>query len=89
MAKKKLEQETGRPSVYLLNKCEAVDKVLDFFLATEGSYCRTLAEKRAVFLAQIDFWDWEIENLIFSFDSFMERVKAWNSTGSLCACLLD
>jgi hypothetical protein len=32
------------------------------------------------FLAQSDFWEWEMENLIYSFTNLSERQKTWKST---------
>jgi len=36
-----------------------------------------------VFLAQIDFWDFEMDSLIYCFESFEERSKAWESPGAV------
>jgi hypothetical protein len=44
---------------------------------TGGSPARPLQERLVAFLVQIDFWDWEMENLIYSFGSFAERSQAW------------
>lgn len=70
-----------RPSVYLEEKCEGLEKVLDFFLDRQGKLFKPADEKLLVFLHQLDFWDWEIDNLIFSFDNFEERSKAWETKG--------
>ncbi len=72
-----------KPSVYLVEKCETFSNVLGYFLAAKGSYKKPINEKLLVFLAQIDWWDWEIENLIFSFDNFVERSKLWKTMGDL------
>lgn len=53
-------------SVYLVEKCESLAEVLHF-----------MKKNPIRFLAQIDFWDWEMENLMFSFSNFSERSKAW------------
>lgn len=66
-----------RPSVYLEEKCANMQRTLGFFL--DGSHNRCINEKLVTFLSQIDFWDWEIENMIFSFTNFEERSKAWES----------
>ena len=66
-----------RPSVYLEEKCQCLEKVLDFFLSPKGSFHKPVNEKLLVFLYQLDFWDWEMANLLFSFDNFDERSKAW------------
>lgn len=67
-----------RPSVYLQKKAEALYQALDYM--SVGSYEKTINEKILVFLSQIDFWDWEIEELIYTFKSFNERSKIWEST---------
>jgi len=76
-----------KPSVYLQGKCECLEKVLDFFLSNNGGYCRTVKDKRTVFLSQIDFWDWEMDELCFSIDSFTERSKAWDSMQTVRECV--
>jgi hypothetical protein len=83
-ARKKMKE---RPSVYLEEKCEGLEKVIDFFLSSKGGLLKPADEKLLVFLHQIDFWDWEIENLIFSFDNFEERSRAWETTGGIAAYL--
>lgn len=70
-------KEEKRPSVYLLNKCQAISTVLDFFLSGSEKYSAT--ERRVVFMSQIDFWDWEMAELIFSFENFKERSIAWKT----------
>jgi hypothetical protein len=71
-----------RPSVYLEDKCKTFETLLDYFLAEKGSFNKTVNEKLLAFLYQIDFWDWEIENLIFSFDNFEERSQAWQGSAN-------
>ena len=68
-----------KPSAYLVGKCDCLSKVVDFFVSNNGGYCRTVKDKRTVFLSQIDFWDWEMDELIYSVESFSERSKAWES----------
>lgn len=68
-----------KPSAYLAGKCECLAKVVDFFASTNGGFCRSVKDKRTVFLSQIDFWDWEMDELIFSVSSFEERSKTWES----------
>lgn len=77
----------GRPSVYLERKCECLKNVLDFFLSSDGGFCRSVKDKRTVFLAQIDFWDWEMDELCYSIDSFLERSKAWESAQTTKECV--
>ena len=76
-----------KPSAYLVGKCECLGKVVDFFASNSGGYCRTVKDKRAVFLSQIDFWDWEMDELVYSVESFEERSKAWETAGTLRECL--
>jgi hypothetical protein len=66
----------SRPSRYLLDKVECFKKIVDFFLGADN-------EKKAIFLSQIEFWDWEIDNLIYSFVTFEERAKVWEEGNSL------
>jgi hypothetical protein len=66
-----------RPSVYLVDKCKAIGQALEFFAS---SYARNgVVERRLTFLAQIDFWDWEMAELIFSVESFTDRAQAWKA----------
>lgn len=67
-----------KPSIYLKTKAEALYNSLDYMIQSSGS--KSIVEKTVVFLAQIDFWDWEMEELIFSFKNFEERSKVWDST---------
>ena len=64
----------SRPSVYLETKINALLGAVDFFTANH--------ERRLTFLAQIDFWEWEMEELIFSVDNFKQRSQAWKATGN-------
>lgn len=66
-----------RPSVYLQEKCANLEKVIDFFLMPQGTFLTTIGERLLSFLSQIDFWEWEIDNLVFSFATFEERSRAW------------
>ncbi len=68
-------RENKRPSVYLEEKCAALDQVLDYL--NQGSSLRPRVERLVALLVQIDFWDWEMDNLIYSFTSFAERAQAW------------
>lgn len=60
-------------------------KVVDFFLSNNGGYHRSVKDKRTVFLSQIDFWDWEMDELCYSVNSFSDRSQAWES----CATMRD
>lgn len=66
-----------RHSVYLKEKCYALAQAIDFFFGGNGK--TTSKERRLVFLAQIDFWDWEMAELIFTFETFKDRSKIWES----------
>lgn len=75
--------EKEKPSAYLVGKCECLATVVDFFASNNGGYHRSVKDKRTVFLSQIDFWDWEMDELIYSVSSFSERSKAWESCSTL------
>lgn len=64
-----------KDSLYLLNKCENLKTALDFF--SGGNHQIPGKIRRTIFLLQIDFWDWELEELIFSCKNFSERSAAW------------
>jgi hypothetical protein len=80
--------EKTKSSVYLEQKCEALEQVIDFFSAMQGNAIRSANDKLLIFLAQMDFWDWEMENLIYSFTNFKERSKAWSSNPEIAEQLL-
>ena len=71
----------------MVDKVITFRKVVEFFAKETGDYMRSINERLVIFLAQIDFWDWEIENLIFSFDTFDERSKVWESSGHVSSYL--
>lgn len=66
-------------SAYLVDKCKNLDKVISYF-CKGGSFTKPGTEIKLSFLAQIDFWDWEIEELSFSIRSFEKRSKAWGNS---------
>ena len=71
-----------RPSVYLVEKADALRRALEFFTGQQNqNRVNTAEEKRLAFLAQIDFWVWEVDTLIYSYETFKERSKAWNNFG--------
>lgn len=70
-----------RASVYLIERASSLTQALNFF--TKGQKNIDGDEKKMIFLAQIDFWDFEVESLIYCFQSFAERQKAWNTIGSV------
>lgn len=69
-----------RTSQYLLNRCNTLDKALQFFFGTKGDRTFSGKEKRIVFLLQIKYWDFEIDSLIFSFDTFKTRQSNWKES---------
>ena len=68
-------KEHLRTSFYLTRKAEALLGVLRFF--NDGN---APLHRRLQFLAQSDFWEWEMDNLIYSFTNFQERSKTWRSS---------
>ena len=69
------DRDEVRTSLYLVRRAEALLGALQFFLKEPGD----AIGRRLVFLAQIEFWEWEMENLIYSFTQFEERSHAWQS----------
>jgi hypothetical protein len=63
-----------RTSYYLVRRAEALLGTLRFFTASANA-----TECRLQFLAQSDFWEWEMENLIYSFTNHAERSETWRS----------
>lgn len=70
-----------RASVYLETRAEAMITSLNFFMGTSSTAPGT--KRRLVFLAQIEFWEWELDNVVYAFESFEERARAWSSAGSV------
>ncbi len=68
-----------RASVYLTEKAVALEKAIDFFVGETQTFTVTSNEKRLIFLAQLDYWDWEMDNLLYSYESFRERSKDWSN----------
>lgn len=68
-------KEQVRTSFYLTRKAEALLGALRFFTEAKAPLHRRLQ-----FLAQSDFWEWEIDNLIYSFTNLQERSKTWQSS---------
>ena len=62
-------------SLYLVRRAEALLGTLHFFAAPRGDH----VTRRLQFLAQIDFWEWEIDNLIYSFTNLDDRARTWES----------
>lgn len=62
-----------RPSRFLKQRIGAFSEVLTFF-ASEP-------KRQVAFLLQIEFWDWEMDGLIFAIESFTARSVAWHMSG--------
>lgn len=75
-----------RPSAYLVERCQGLGRVFDFFLAPHNGGVPALDERLVIFLVQLDFWDWELDNLIHAFTTFAGRSRAWeNASGHALA----
>lgn len=69
------EPEQVRTSLYLVRRAEALIGALKFFANDVGN----ATERRLQFLAQSDFWEWELDNLAYSFETLAERSRTWAS----------
>jgi hypothetical protein len=69
--------QNRRPSVYLQERAEDLWRVLDFFAAPHRGQAPGAREMMVVFLSQLGFWEWELDNLIYAFTTFEERATAW------------
>jgi hypothetical protein len=78
-----MSDQQKRPSVYLQERCQGLGRVLDFFLAPHQGQSPGLDERLVIFLSQIGFWEWELDNLIYAFTSFAERARAWEHQSGL------
>lgn len=67
----------SKNSVYLEKKAENLQQALQFFL--NSGHNRSRDERLLTFLDQIDYWDWEVDELCFSFNNFSERAKAFDT----------
>ncbi len=70
--------QNRRPSVYLQERAEELGRVFDYFLAPHSGQAPGPKEMLVVFLSQLGFWEWEVDNLIYAFTSFEERATAWD-----------
>jgi hypothetical protein len=66
-----------RPSQYLVKRAEALIEVLRFY--GEGDQSRPMTERHLCFLAQLEFWTWEMDSLIMAFANFSDRSAAWGT----------
>jgi hypothetical protein len=69
--------QNRRPSIYLQERAEDLARVLDFFTAPHRGQAPGSKEMLVVFLSQLGFWEWELDNLIYAFTTFEERATAW------------
>ncbi len=69
--------QNRRPSVYLQERAEDLGRVFDFFHAPHRGQSPGPKEMLVVFLSQLGFWEWELDNLIYAFTTFEERATAW------------
>jgi len=71
----------SRESKYLIRKIEAFDTAFKFF--SKCSSGMGVEEKMMIFLCNMNFWDWEIENIIYSVVNFEDRSEAFENFSSL------
>lgn len=64
----------ARTSKYLEAKAHTLRSALLFFMDRDKD------ERLMSFLDQIDFWDWEVDELLFSFNNFADRAKSFETT---------
>lgn len=67
----------NKESKYLTRKIEAFDMAFKFFFVKSREINAT--EKMLIFLANINFLDWEMENLIYFIINFEDRSKSFES----------
>jgi hypothetical protein len=64
-----------RPSIYLIDRASSVLTAIRFFRTSQS---RNPNDNLLIFLAQLPFWDFEVESLIYLFESFAERKEDWD-----------
>jgi len=64
-----------KASQFLKSRAEILKTALEFFLYSGHNL--PLNEKLLIFLSQLDFWDFEIESLIYVFEDFKKRSLSW------------
>jgi hypothetical protein len=69
------EHHEQKTSLYLVRRAEALRGALRHFQAAGSD----AVGKRLRFLAQSDFWEWEVENLVYSFSNLAERSHVWEA----------
>jgi hypothetical protein len=74
--------DANKTSLYLVRRTDALLGALRMFCES-----RDANRRRLQFLAQSDFWEWEMDNLIYSFTNLSERQKTWRSREATTAKL--
>jgi len=69
-----------RPSRFLKSRIENFAEALTFFTP--------MPQRQMAFLLQIDFWDWEMDEILYAVSSFGDREKAWHLSGRTADDLL-
>ena len=69
--------QNRRPSVYLQERADDLWRAFEFFTAPHRGQSPGAKEMLVVFLSQLGFWEWELDNLIYAFTTFEERATAW------------
>lgn len=64
-----------RPSRFLTGRIEGFREVLSYFAA--------LPPRQIAFMLQLEFWDWEMDEIIYAVRNFAERAAAWCLSGRL------
>ncbi|HEY1123120.1 MAG TPA: hypothetical protein VGE67_16015 [Haloferula sp.] len=62
-----------RPSRFLKQRIECFVETLAFFSRQ--------TQFKVAFLLQLDFWDWEMDEILYAVANFSEREKAWRVSG--------
>ena len=62
-----------RPSRFLKQRIECFAETLAVFSRQ--------TQFKVTFLLQLDFWDWEMDEILFAVENFAEREKAWRVSG--------
>lgn len=75
---KEAEKDQVRTSLYLVRRAETLIGALKFFANDGGN----ATERRLQFLAQSDFGEWELDNLVYSFESLAERSRTWETSAA-------
>ncbi|MCW1924566.1 hypothetical protein OKA05_18520 [Luteolibacter arcticus] len=69
-----------RPSRFLKSRIENFAEALAFFTP--------MPQRQVAFLLQIDFWDWEMDEILYAVSNFGDREQAWRLSGRTADDLL-